>query len=333
MDRRERITRHIRPEHRGIELGPYFNPLTPKRLGYNCLVIDIADAETLRKQAAADPLIPRENLDLIEEVDLIGTSTDLASLIAARGELGTFDYVVSSHNLEHLPDPIRFMQGCAAVLKPGGVVSMAVPDYRTCFDYFRPVTVLAGWLSAYAEQRTRPSPAQVFEFQTLFAMYEAGGRQLAAFSLADDPRAVRPAHNVDVAYAQWKEALAQPDDRYRDVHCWTFTPSSLALMLLDLQRIGLVALDVEEVSETTGSEFFVHLRRRAEAAPPMDDAAYWQRRDALLMQMADERGANSPAAYRSRPLPVKLYQGSKRWARNRLRGTALGNALRKRLRG
>jgi SAM-dependent methyltransferase len=332
MDRRERITRHITREQRGIEIGPYFNPLTPKRLGYNCLVVDIADRKALRRQAASDPLIPRENIDLIEEVDLVGTSTDLGTLIAARGETGTFDYVVSSHNLEHLPDPIRFLQACAEVLKPGGIVSLAVPDHRTCFDYFRPTTTLAEWLSAYAEHRTRPSPAQVFEFHSLLAMYDSGGQQIAAFPLCDDPTDLAPARHLDEAYTQWQAATADPDERYRDVHCWTFTPASLALLLHDLQRLGLVQLAVEEFSETVGSEFFVMLRRLAEAAPRMDEERFWARRRQLLLRMADERGANTPEAFRRKFVGTRLYRRGMRWARARLRGTPLGDAIRKRLR-
>jgi SAM-dependent methyltransferase len=329
MDRRERITRHITREHRGIELGPYFNPLTPKRLGYNCLVVDIADREALRRQAASDPLIPQETLDAIEEVDLIGTSIDLASLIAARGELGTFDYVVSSHNLEHLPDPIRFLQGCAQVLKPGGVVSMAVPDHRTCFDYFRPVTTLADWLAAFAEQRTRPSPAQVFQFQALFGMYHSGGKELPTFALTDDPSRFVPARDLDVAYAQWQTATAAPDERYRDVHCWAFTPASLELLLFDLQRLGVVELVVEEITDTTGCEFYVHLRRRTAAAPRLDDETFWSRRRDLLMRMVDERGVNTPAAYRATFVGTRLYRRASRLVRDRLRGTPLGTTLRK----
>jgi SAM-dependent methyltransferase len=332
MDRRERITRHITREQRGIELGAYFNPLTPKRLGYNCLVVDIADRETLRRQAAADPLIPPETLDRIEEVDLIGTSTDLATLIAARGETGTFDYVVSSHNLEHLPDPIRFLQGCAQVLKPGGVVSMAVPDHRTCFDYLRPYTTLADWLSAYAERRTRPSAAQVFQFQALFGMYHVDGKALPTFALTDDPGGFEPSRDLDTAYEQWHSAMNAPDDRYRDVHCWAFTPASLELLFLDMQRLGLVDLEVEEITDTIGCEFIVHLRRRAEAAPRVPDEAFWGRRRELLMRVVDERGANSPAAYRSQFVGTRIYRRGMRWARARLRGTPLGEALKKRLR-
>lgn len=332
MDRRERITRHITLAHRGIELGPYFNPLTPKRLGYNCLVVDIADRETLRRQAASDPLIPPETIDLIEEVDLIGTSTDLASLISARGELETFEYVVSSHNLEHLPDPIRFFQGCAAVLKPGGVVSMAVPDHRTCFDYFRPTTTLAEWLSAYSERRTRPSPAQIFEFQSLFATYDTGTQQVAAFPLHDDPSDLTPARHLDDAYEQWRTAVAQPDSSYRDVHCWTFTPASLALLLHDLGRLGLVELAIEECSETVGSEFFVLMRRPTEAAPHTDDETFWTRRRELLMRMVDERGANTPDAFRRQFIGTRLYRRGMRWARARLRGTPLGATIKRCLR-
>lgn len=324
MDRRQRITRYVTREQRGIEIGPYFNPLAPKRLGYNCLVVDVADREALQKQARSDPLIPQEAVDAIENVDLVGTSGNLAELVGARGELASFDYVLSSHNLEHLPDPIRFLQGCTEVLKPGGIVSMAVPDLRVCFDYFQPVTNLADWLAAYFERRTRPTDAQVFRFQAFFAMYEAGGISLPTFLLTDDPAALVPAQTLDTAYAQWQAAADVPDERYRDVHCWTFTPASLELLLLDLRRLGLVQLDVREVSPTAGCEFHVHLRKPETATAALDDGAYWQRRRELLFQMVDERGRNTRAAYRGLFFGKRLAYSGVRWARTRLRGTALG---------
>jgi hypothetical protein len=37
---------------------------------------------------------------MIEDVDLVGPSTQIAELVRARGEA---DYIVSSHNFEHLP--------------------------------------------------------------------------------------------------------------------------------------------------------------------------------------------------------------------------------------
>jgi SAM-dependent methyltransferase len=327
MDRRQRIIRHITREQRGIEIGPYFKPLAPKRDGYRCLVVDVADRDTLRKQAQADPLIPREQLDSIEEVDLIDTSGDLAALVGARAELGTLDYVLSSHNLEHLPDPIRFLQGCAEVLKPGGVVSMAVPDYRTCFDYFQSPTVLADWLAAYSERRTRPTPVQVFRFRSLVAGYEAHGQLLPTFSLHDDPARVVAAKDLDSAYAEWRTLAKSPDERYRDVHCWAFTPASLELLLLDARRLGLVSLDVEEVSGTSGCEFFVQLRKPIEASSALSDQAFWARRQELLFRAVDERGEHTPRAYRSRSAVKRLAWRTLRWGRDTLRGTAFGRSL------
>src|SRR5580658_539233 len=138
MDRREQILKHITKRQRGIEIGPWFAPLAAKRDGYNCLSFDVFDTETLRKNAEGDPFVDSSCVSSIEGVDIVGSSTEICDIIAARGELSTFDYIVSSHNLEHLPNPIRFLQGCHKVLKPGGYLSMAVPDKRACFDYFRP---------------------------------------------------------------------------------------------------------------------------------------------------------------------------------------------------
>jgi SAM-dependent methyltransferase len=333
LDRRDRLTRLISREQRGIEIGPYFNPLAPKREGYNCLVIDVADREALRRQAQTDdPLIPSEKLEAIEEVDIVGTSGDLPALLGARGELASFDYVLSAHNLEHLPDPIRFLQGCAEVLKPGGVVSMAVPDHRVCYDYFQSTTTTADWLAAFLERRTRPTPAQVFRFASLFAMYESDGKAMPYFLLSDDPRQLVASRDLDRAYAEWRKAAETADTQYRDVHCWQFTPASLELLLLDARRLGLVTLNVEEISPTTGSEFHVHLRKPADTSAALDDEAFWQRRSELLFRTVDERGRNTREAYRSQLLVKRLALRAKRWGRDTLRGTALGAILVKALR-
>ena len=120
MDRRSAILKYTTKEQRGIEVGPWFNPIASKRDGYRCLVLDVFDSETLRKRAAGDPNIAAASVPLIEDVDLVGSSTHIGELVRARGEAGTFDYIVSSHNFEHLSNPILFLQGCAEALRPGG---------------------------------------------------------------------------------------------------------------------------------------------------------------------------------------------------------------------
>jgi SAM-dependent methyltransferase len=148
MDRREQILKHVDKDKKGLEIGPWFAPLAPKREGYNCLSLDVFDAQTLREKAEQDLNIPKSSIPLIEEVDILGTATDLEDAIAARDAVGTFDYIISSHNFEHLPNPIKFLRGCEKALKPGAYLSMAVPDKRACFDYFRPISTLGALIEA-----------------------------------------------------------------------------------------------------------------------------------------------------------------------------------------
>src|SRR5271156_5510936 len=117
MDRREQILKHVTKDKKGIEIGPWFRPLAPKREGYNSLSFDVFDMEALRKKAEQDPATPNGSVSLIEEVDILGSATDLEDAVAARGTLGTFDYIISSHNFEHLSNPIKFLMGCQKALK------------------------------------------------------------------------------------------------------------------------------------------------------------------------------------------------------------------------
>ena len=57
MDRRAEMTRFAKPGSSGIEIAPWFNPLTPKREGYRCLTLDIFDLVTLQQRARQDPEI------------------------------------------------------------------------------------------------------------------------------------------------------------------------------------------------------------------------------------------------------------------------------------
>jgi FkbM family methyltransferase len=289
-DRRERITRFITPQQKGIEIGPYFQPLAPKRLGYNCLVVDVFDAATLRQRALDDPHLPNQIIDDIEEVDLLGSSSAIAELVEAKHRLGTFDYIISSHSFEHLPDPIRFLQGCSKVLRPGGILSMALPDRRTCFDHFRPHSTLAGLLDAYFAARDRPTLAQVFEQASLRCSF--GAQQALGFALDDDPAQIVPLTWLSEAFAQWQSLRTQPD-AYHDVHCWTFTPASFELIVRDLIFLKLISWNVLEISETVGAEFYVQLRNRPE--PEADELAadrFYQWRREILFRVNDEMAEN-----------------------------------------
>ena len=55
---------------------------------------------------------------------------------------GHYQFCISSNWLEHLANPLRAMEEWARVVRPGGLVLIAVPDRRATFDHRRPVTTL-----------------------------------------------------------------------------------------------------------------------------------------------------------------------------------------------
>jgi SAM-dependent methyltransferase len=291
VNRHESILKYITKEQLGIEIGPWFNPIAPKREGYRCLVLDVFDTETLRKRASEDPNIASESIPMIEDVDLVGSSTQVAELVRSRGEAGAFDYIVSSHNFEHLPNPIRFLQGCGEALKSGGVLSMAMPDRRACFDYFRPVTRLSEWIEAFVEDRSRPSFAQGFDSGEMFARCDDGKQRLAAFHRNAPTEKVSADFNLESSFRGWMDRLRAKDETYYDWHCSVFTPSSFELLLKDAAYLGLAPFEVVEISDE-GAEFHVHLRvnRSTEQLRP---ANYEKTRNSVLRRIQDEAAETS----------------------------------------
>jgi SAM-dependent methyltransferase len=68
-------------------------------------------------------------------VDVLGNAQDLSGFGDA-----SLDFVIANHLLEHLEDPIAGLLEFQRVLKPGGVVYLALPDQRLTFDRNRELT-------------------------------------------------------------------------------------------------------------------------------------------------------------------------------------------------
>jgi SAM-dependent methyltransferase len=287
--------KHIAKWQKGIEIGPWFAPLAAKSEGYNCLAFDVFDTETLKKSAERDPLIDNSRISSIETVDIVGSSTEIYDVIAARGELSTFDYIISSHNFEHLPNPIKFLRGCEKVLKVGGYLSMAVPDKRACFDYFRPASTLGSWLEAYTNNSIRPTAAQGFEQGSFNCKYSDVDEERSSFPLTKDPGKIKLQVDLKNSFDTYINRKASEEQIYCDTHCWTFTPSSFYSILLDTMFLKLIQFDVEEITENNGNEFYVHLRRVE--SKPLQDLEFYAKRESLLRSAIDEVAYNSAYAY------------------------------------
>jgi predicted SAM-dependent methyltransferase len=114
----------------GIEIGALHNPLkVPKsaRVKY----VDRMPVPELRKQYIelnTFELVPVDILDNGERLETIQDATQ--------------DFVIANHFLEHCQDPTRAIGNMLRVLKPGGILYLAVPDKRYTFDADRPVTAV-----------------------------------------------------------------------------------------------------------------------------------------------------------------------------------------------
>ncbi|MGI3185750.1 methyltransferase domain-containing protein [Nioella aestuarii] len=291
MSRKEYLLKYAKTSGRGMEVAPYFNPTLKKSDGFDILTLDVFNSQELRERATQDENIDAASVLEIEDVDLVGDASRLGEIIKEQGLEGQFDYVISSHNFEHLPNPILFLQGVSVALKPGGILSMALPDCRACFDHYRMPTRLVDWLRAYHEEHKQPTPETIFDSSVNFANYMRGGVEKLGMHVGKDSlNNFRPTERVRASYAAYLENRATPGP-YQDSHCSVFFAESLELMLLDLRHLGLIDLNTIETIPTNGLEFYIHLRKSDNVnEEQIDDSEFYIRRAALMNLVVENLG-------------------------------------------
>lgn len=239
----------------GLEVGPSYNPLLPKSKGYNVETVDHTDAESLRLKYS-------DNASKIEEVDYVSDGRSLLELI---GQKEKYDFVFASHVIEHVTDIVRFIQDCEALLKPKGVLVLAVPDKRFCFDTLRPVSTVGAALQAYIEKRTRHTPGMLFDHQ-LSICTKAGGIVWIEPTFDDLVLSHSPQQAKNIF------DTSQKDTDYHDIHGWQFTPTYFRYFIKTLRALGYIKSG--EVTFHKNDDIQLHLHEfyitLSKSAPMLD---------------------------------------------------------------
>jgi len=186
---RKKFARELRGH--GIEIGALGSPF---RVTAEAMVtyVDRFSAQELREH---NPGVPPERL---VAPDLVSDATLLAEIPDASQ-----DFVIASHVLEHLDDPVRALFTWRRVLRPGGQLLLVVPDARFTFDRGRALTTLEHLLWDAAHPGT-------------VEKHESDLQHVAEFEATAEPRLTR-----EQALARARAVLAESYDSH--FHVWTYT--------------------------------------------------------------------------------------------------------------
>jgi SAM-dependent methyltransferase len=249
MDERAKLMLGGLPQNaKVVEIGPSYAPLAPRRDGWNVTIVDHTTREGLIQKYGSNTEF---NAEVIEEVDLVWRSGSLDNLVG-RASWGTYDAFIASHVIEHTTDIVRFLQSARNLLKNDGLVILALPDKRKCFDVFRPISTTGDALVAYQEKRQRHTAKTFFEH----FVYQAQREGRPGWTITDQSKAVLTSR-IESGFDFL--ALAESEE-YIDAHNWTFTPSSFELMVLELRAMGLLQMSIEKTQEAPVTEFYAWLR-------------------------------------------------------------------------
>lgn len=254
MTREEILTEPLDLTGIGLEIGPSYHPIIPKSSGLRIESVDHADTDALRAKYRG---MANVDIDRIEPVDYV---SDGGSLLDAIGQRGRYDYIIASHVIEHTPDLLGFLKDCEALLKPAGILSLAVPDKRKCFDVLQPLSSTGTVLQCHHERRKRPTPAAVFDCTASMAF-----RNGASSWFIHNEDDVAFVGNVSDAKHMFDRAITAAE--YLDVHSWRFVPSSFRMIVGDLNAIGELSLREISFHDSIQNEFYVFLSATGQGCP------------------------------------------------------------------
>jgi hypothetical protein len=187
----------------------------------------------------------------------VAEATDLSGL---RDE--AYDFVLASHVLEHVANPLRALLEWKRVLRPGGLLLVIVPDKRGTFDHRRPYTEFGHIQADFDENKTEDDGSHLSEI-------------LALHDIRLDPGAGSAEHFRERCFN---------NSKVRAMHHHVFRPEVLVQMLSQTQmRVLGVAIERPFHLIGVAQRLNCEDEKRAEShnLSLLDEKAEWRKRDPL----------------------------------------------------
>ncbi len=224
----------------GIEIGALHEPLHLPT-GVDVRYVDRMRSEELRRHY---PELANENL---APVSIIGDAHDLSAIPD-----GSLDFVIANHLIEHLDNPIRGLKEMVRVLRPGGVLYVALPEPRVSFDRFRDITPIAHFVDEY---RNGPDAAREGHFRDWVHNVEAHVAGMPKLDAAGMAARVRELMELDYS-----------------IHFHVFRPDTFLEFLVAACREGDLSLEPLEFIPCYGDddgEFIFVFAKGIATQPPV----------------------------------------------------------------
>jgi predicted SAM-dependent methyltransferase len=212
-------------EGTGIEIGALHNPMPVDRRRATVRYVDRLPLEEQRRH------YPELADHTLVAPDIIADADRLTSLADASQ-----DFVIANHLLEHLPDAIGAMKEWYRVLRPGGILFLALPDKRLTFDKHRPRTTLAHLV---ADHRDRGEGSRSRHYEEY----------------------ARLVHNMEGDDAV-REAARLMETSY-SIHFHVWIPEDIERLIAHLRDAFHVTWNVVHYVDSTGSDEFICVLQRA----------------------------------------------------------------------
>jgi predicted SAM-dependent methyltransferase len=253
---RQLFARHL--IGRGLELGALHSPYTAP---LSAIETEYVDRWTPEEAKELFPELGQVEFTAADHIaDL---NTERLSMIGDESQ----DFVIASHVLEHVANPLALLVDMHRVLRPGGTAIILLPDMRRMSDFRRQPTTVEHLVDEYERDVQEVDEEHLAEYARNVMHYEGEGQER-------------------------KEYLARLAQRSIHVHAWAeedfFAALRHAVEHLGCRFEVLELLQTEEYEKNI--EFGYVLRR---TAVDVTDAALAQRlveQKALMVEYRASRG-------------------------------------------
>jgi len=117
----------------------------------------------------------KEGLTYNTGANLVGYQYILDGIALDPIPSSSYDFILSSHSLEHIANPIKALKEWLRVIKTGGVLTLILPNPKYTFDHKRPITTLRHLIDDYNNNIEESDLTHLEEVLTLHDFERDGG--------------------------------------------------------------------------------------------------------------------------------------------------------------